>query len=406
VGAAASASAQETVDVPNPPDYSPLNPGARNEPPALARSRQTLQSAMRVDLRRDFARLRLHRAESRGRTVWYVITDVSDAGLARELGLNFSPRLRNLITPACPACVQTVRSGRVLGRGAIRRPGAVDFSPLRRVVPGPNGGFPFRASQVGAVGELGYSPFVRVAGTDIVYNAPIVAVDDGRPLDVVNHRNTHDRMLDIDVRRRTVDMNFIRAFSHGRDIMYLSFESSSAAAGVLDRSTFVPALGGSPSADHGRDPSTARSDIHVFQNGKRGRTSPPGQGSDHVIADGLNAHPMRESDRRLLEALRVGGDSHNVLDSFPTVSDPGQRALYSPVWDIHQARWTDAAVAAGLNNAQTDSNQIFQLAEKGLITSPGGGPLRSDRAILNCPALGFLTVPATEDQAPRPPGNG
>jgi len=88
------------------------------------------------------------------------------------------------------------------------------------------------------------------------------------------------------------------------------------------------------------------------------------------------------------------------------VSDPGQRALYSPVWDIHQARWTDAAVAAGLNNAQTDSNQIFQLAEKGLITSPGGGPLRSDRAILNCLALGFLTVPATEDQAPRPPGIG
>jgi len=93
-----------------------------------------------------------------------------------------------------------------------------------------------------------------------------------------------------------------------------------------------------------------------------------------------------------------------VLDSFPTLRDPAQRNLYSPIWDVQVAVWTPQAVAAGLNTTQTDANQIRQLAARGLITSPGGTQLRSDRAILNCPALGFLTVAPEADQAPAPPG--
>jgi len=39
-----------------------------------------------------------------------------------------------------------------------------------------------------------------------------------------------------------------------------------------------------------------------------------------------------------------------------------------------------------------------------LARDPAGGtPLRSDRSILNCPAIGFLSVPPTADQAPLPP---
>lgn len=384
------------------PDYSTLSPGARNEPPTLPEARQTLKSATRVDLRRNFARLPLHRAKVGGRTAWYVITEVSDEALARRLGLNFSPRLANMITPNCPGCVQTVRSDRVLGRKTVRRPGTVDFSPNRLLVPGPNGGFPPVATRAGAIADPRYSPFVRIAGTNIVYNAPIVATGE-RGFDIRRHFNTHDRLFDIDVRRRTVDMNFIRAFSHGRDIQYLSFESSSAALAVFDRSTFAPGLGLSPAPDRGRDPASARSVIIAFANGMRGRTSPPGQGTDHVIADGMNAKPIDKRDRGLVEALRVGGDAHNVLDTFPTLRDPALRNLYSPIWDVQVAVWTPQAVAAGLNTTQTDVNQIRQLAARGLITSPGGTQLRSDRSILNCPALGFLTVAPEADQAPTTP---
>ena len=127
---------------PTTPDYAPLNPGARGEPATLPKERQTLRSALRIDLRQNFARLPLHRAEVRGKTVWYVITDVSDREIARRRGLNFAPKLVNLITPDCPACVQTVRSPRDLGRRTIRRPSAPDFTPRRLLRPGPTGRLP------------------------------------------------------------------------------------------------------------------------------------------------------------------------------------------------------------------------------------------------------------------------
>ena len=38
-----------------------------------------------------------------------------------------------------------------------------------------------------------------------------------------------------------------------------------------------------------------------------------------MITDGLNARPLDLDARMLIEALRVGGDAHNALDSFPTL---------------------------------------------------------------------------------------
>lgn len=391
VTVAAPAAAQNGVSGPTP------------QSGALAKSKFTLRSALRIDLRDDFARLPLHRARVDGKTVWYVLTDVSDEGLARRVGLNHAPKLANLVTRQCPGCVQTIKTGRLLGRRTIERPGAPDFKPGRLLVPGPNGGFPPLASRPGAQGGIGYSPYIRIAGTDIVYNAPIVATGDG-PFNVRRHDTTHDRLFRIDTRRRTVDMNFIRAFSHGKDIMYLSFESSSALTAVTDRSTFVPGLGLSPAPDRSDDPMSARSAIFAFTNGQRGRMSPPAQGQDHLIADGENAESLFPGNESLLRGLRNGGDAHNVLDSFPTLSDPAERRLYSPLWDVSITVWSPDAVARGLNVAQADANRIRQLAAEGQVTSPGGTPLRSDRSILNCPAIGFFNDPPTGDVVPPTPG--
>jgi hypothetical protein len=116
----------------------------------------------------------------------------------------------------------------MLGRGTAKRPGAVDFSPERLLDPGPNGGFPAAASRAGAVADPRYSPFVRIAGTNVVFNAPIVATGERR-FDIRRHSNTHDRLFDIDVRNRTVDMNFIRAFARPR---HPARERSPAASGL------------------------------------------------------------------------------------------------------------------------------------------------------------------------------
>ncbi|MBA3305646.1 MAG: hypothetical protein H0U25_06930, partial [Thermoleophilaceae bacterium] len=61
----------------------------------LEKANQTITSASRVDLTRDFATLPLHKGTVGEETVWFVITDVSDAKIARELGVNHSPKLSN-----------------------------------------------------------------------------------------------------------------------------------------------------------------------------------------------------------------------------------------------------------------------------------------------------------------------
>ncbi len=91
----------------------------------LPREKLTLRSALAVDLTRDMAILPLHEGDYHGMPVWYVITDVSDAGLARTQGVNFAPRLAN-VGVGCPACVQEVSEpgGGVLGRGRVEFTGA------------------------------------------------------------------------------------------------------------------------------------------------------------------------------------------------------------------------------------------------------------------------------------------
>lgn len=368
-----------------------LAAGGAQSAPAFPQNKLTIKSTISVDLQRDFATLPLHRAMVGGVPAWYVITDVSDAGLARQLGLNFAPRLANLITPDCPGCVQTVRSPRQLGAGTVLRPGKPDFRLTRVLVPGPKG-FPPRAARPGGQGDLHYSPFVRIAGTDIVYDAPIVAVGSG-PFDVTRHTNTSDRLLTIDTKRMTAGLGFIRGFANGKPIFYLSFEASNPLTATIERSTFVPGLGLSPAPDRGDDPRTARADIFTFTNGAIGRTSPPAQGLRHVIVDGLNAQTLNLGNTRLLRALRAGGDAHNVFDVFPTLANRRLALLYSPLWDLNVGVYTPKAVAAGLNTAKTDSTQILRLAHRGLITSSGGTPLASNREIINCPALGFPGAP-------------
>jgi hypothetical protein len=89
-------------------------------------------------------------------TVWYVLTDTSNQGVAAELGLNFSAKL-NFASNAA-------RTGNLdLNGNIVFDRGTVDFSPLRSIVPGPAGAeFPPQSAVPGAVGDADYSPLVGV----------------------------------------------------------------------------------------------------------------------------------------------------------------------------------------------------------------------------------------------------
>ncbi len=367
----------------------------------LDRSKLTMTSVISVDLDRNIARVPLFKGSYKGSTVWYVRMDVSDAQLAKQLGLNFAPRLINADN-GCPACIQTVTSSDpVLGKAPVAFAGTVDFSPMRQLVPGPTG-FPPLTALPGSVAGPGYSDLIRVQGSNVVFNAPIIATGGG-PFDVSErHTNTLDRVMAMDIENMTVDLQFIRAFSHGKDIFYFTFGSTGALSATLERGTFVPAMASLPFPNDDENPMGARSAIFTFTNGKRGMNDPDAQGLMHVILDNPPGNLSLENPA-LLESLRMLGDAHNVLGSFPTLRDKRKRELYTPLWDLHIAVWNDEVVARDENFAQTDANTIRQLAVRNFVTNPGGAMLSSANFVVNCPVMGFATTPPTEDQAPRPP---
>ncbi len=350
-----------------------------------------LKSAVAVNLSKDFATLPLHKGNVDGETVWFVITDTSDEAIADELGLNFAPKLSN-ITTGCPLCAQQVESeSQILGESEVTFEGKPDFSPKRILEPGP-AFFPPQLAQPGALADAKYSPFVRVRGSDVVYNAPIVAVGDG-PFDAMTHTNTHDRLLAIDPEEMTVDMGLIRGSANGKDIVYLNFDASNSVTAALERSIFVPnlALSSFPNGSTRQD--SARAEIFTFVNGPVGQESPPAQGIRHLIRDGLSAQELNLENTDLLEALRNGGDLENVFEVFPTLEDPALAEAYTPAWDLNVGVWSDAAVAEGRNVALRDANEIRAVAATGELTSPGGLPLASANEVINCPALGFTDEP-------------
>ncbi len=364
----------------------------------LDRSKLTMASILRVDLDHNIATLPLYKGTYNGATVWFVRTDVSDEGMAKNLGLNFAPRLANA-DHGCPGCIESVTSSDpIVGNAPVEFKGTVDFSPMRVLTPSATG-FPPIMAEPGSVAGPGYSDLVRVGNSNIVFNAPIVATGDG-PFDVSEtHTNTLDRVMAIDTKKRTVDVQFIRAFSHGKDIFYFSFSATGAVSAVIERATFVPAMAGIPFTNDDDNPKGARSAIFAFTNGKLGKNDPNAQGLNHVILDNPPGG-LSLQNTALLESLRQLGDARNVLGSFPTLADKKERELYSPLWDLFIAEWSKDVVAKGENYAQTDESTIRDLAKHGFITNPGGSKLVSSNIIINCPVIGFAESAPVEDQLP------
>ncbi|MBT8401649.1 MAG: hypothetical protein KJO98_14320, partial [Rhodothermia bacterium] len=110
----------------------------RPAPPALrphfgyAYAPNQILTSGTVDLNNSTITLPLYRGQMKdGRPVWYVITDVSDSGIAEELGINYSPKLKNVKGRAVRSAILGTDGTLTFERGTV------DFSPERKVVPGP-----------------------------------------------------------------------------------------------------------------------------------------------------------------------------------------------------------------------------------------------------------------------------
>src|SRR6476660_8893648 len=283
----------------------------------LPRDQLTTESAIQVNLSKETVRLPLYKGIAykgtpHEETVWYVLLDASDAGLAHDLGVNYAPKLSNIAIND-PAAVQTVRlesptpDQNKFGQAVVDFQGAPDFSPTRIAQPGPTG-FPLANFQPGAVAGPGYSPFIRIEGSDTVYSAPIVATGDG-PFDVAHHTNTGDRVLGVHIAGPSspgqfaeswVDLLFVKGFDAGQPIIYISTDAGQPLSAVLERSTYVPAL--DRASYNGGDDflGSARERLFGFINGQTGAGNDQSQGFVHLIKDGHASEDASASNTALI----------------------------------------------------------------------------------------------------------
>ena len=379
----------------------------------LPRDHLTEESAIQVDLSKETVRLPLYRGKVGGTTVWYVLLDASDSGIAHDLGVNYAPKLGN-IGVGCPDCVQTVTlespapQANPFGQAVVDFQGAPDFSPTRIAEPGPNG-FPLAKFQPGAVAGPRYSPFIRIAGSPTVYSAPIVATGDG-PFDVVHHTNTGDRVLGVHIagpsapgqyEESWVDILFVKGFDAGQPIVYISTDAGQPLTSVLERSTYVPALDRAPYNGGDDFLGSARERLFGFVNGRSGADNAEAQGFVHLVTDGHASEDASAGTTALIDSLRDGGDLLNVFGDFPTETDPRHADAYSPLWDAQLGQWTDKAIKLGLDRRQVDEVQVFNLAatRPDLSTGPGGVPFGAPGVDINCAVIGFIDKPPTANLA-------
>ncbi len=295
--------------------------------------------------------------------VWYILTDVDDQGVAAELGLNYSTKLTYGAGGARTANFDK-------DNNLIFDKGTVDFSPIRKIVPGPSGSeFPPVSAQPGSVGDKNYSPLVHVlndGGT--IYNAPIVAFGVNAnqinfPNGNVDYSKVHDQVVAINPINMTVTLNLINGFSFGRPVWYLSMDASIPLSAAIEHSTYAPLqaalpLGGDDSF------SSPIERIFIATNGAEQ------DGCDNPTRQGLSAD------------LADGHRPNNTLGGIPTLA-----LDYSPIWDANLYEWTPDAISKGYREQLREEFQILTFVNDGLLTGPGGKPFGSAGFSINCPIV-------------------
>ena len=346
-----------------------FGPAPSSVEPELIGPHQLL-TAGEVDLAAGTVKLPLYEGHLAGtdETVWYILTDTSDAGQAAALGINYSAKLEYAATCKAARNAAYANDGSV-----VFEQGRVDFAPVHSVTPG-NGPHPFppQASQPGSVGDADYSPLVRLGGA--IYNAPIVAfgVEDAE-LDFCeaspDHSLVHDKVVHICPRDHTVTLRLSNGFSFSRPIVYISMDANDSLAAALESATLAPALS---DVTVGRDDSFTSGVERLFAvtngptNDAPGEVNPQRQGFDSVLS-GDAPSPL------------------NVFGGIPTLATD-----YSPLWDVNLGEWTQEAIDNGYRSRITDEFTWLGMAVRGFVTAPGGKPYGSSGIIINCPPVSRL----------------
>lgn|GEM_PF-4133596 len=136
-------------------------------------------------------------------------------------------------------------------------------------------------------------------------------------------------------------------FAAGKHVFYISTEASDPGAATLERATYTPAIGASPTS--------ARLRIVVIVNGQAREL----------------AYAALHGNLRVA-ATTATSASLNILGGLPAVTPDG--GIYDPLWNVEVDAWSAAAVAAKKNIQLTSVDAVTSAVDAKLLTGPGGKP--------------------------------
>ena len=161
----------------------------------------------------------------------------------------------------------------------------------------------------------------------------------------------HDAVVDIDYERGEVTLEQFLGFYEFEEMLYLHQEASIELVAAVEGSTWAPNLNAAPGLGPNDPGMSARSAIIPIVNGPRGEGN---------------------SERQGLQSALLEGDPLSITQEEPGMEDGD--VLYSPIWDIPLAVWTDAAIETGDRERLIAEEEVVPALEAGLVTSGAEGP--------------------------------
>ena len=345
-----------------------------------------MTSASQVDTVNATAVFPLYRGEDMdGNSVFYTITESTEVDESIRLGLNWAPKMIHALGTKATQKATVVNRGRRNPNDfpVVRFSGNVDFSPVRKLVPGQDI-FPLDpATTPGSVGDANYSPLFTMDDS-IVFNGSHLA----------NRTGVHDKVISMDTVGMTVKLQLVKGFYEGFLILYSSTETSNEDIAALETGTYAPNMNFAPFPGDDKPFRSAREAIIPIVNGPTGRDNPRRQG--------------------LRSAVLGEGDPLNIFQEQAGCQDADDPAafcdavLYSPLWDVHPVMWTQEAIDKGIRDIVTTDkreviaplNVIDLLADGYMVPAAPNGPrnatlggLNAAGFIVNCPIV-FVPEPS------------
>jgi len=312
------------------------------------------------------------------REAHYIITEASDRGLARLLGVIYAPRMADAIGSGGESNSQWTEDGRLIFEGSV------DFSPTRSLTPGAADGqllgFPPAAVTPGAVADSDWSSYVVLPGTDVVINAQLVANETGIHDRIPNPNGNSQADEDdqnnpnLDRSQASVVLQLLDGWHADKPYYYhIVTDTSDPGPATIELGVFAPKLAQLPT-------------FGLFPGGSMLPFSPTANG---VLPEAGNVDGFQGLNTASLSERQV----NDPTNTFPI--DPRDPA-YAPMWDAHVTEFTVPANERVILRSFDQVNDL--LADGTLIPFRGNANasplanslsdlLTATGAIINCPVI-------------------